>query len=64
MTEVPKISKVMQKKHIGESVAIVNGQIVAFGRDSLEAEKKAEKKGFKSEEIMTTYIMGNKNYAL
>jgi hypothetical protein len=64
MTTIPKISKVMQKKHAGESVAIVDGKIVAFGKDCLEAEKEAMKKGFKPEEIMTTYVMGDKYYAL
>ena len=64
MTTVPKISKVMQKKHIGESVAIVGGKIVAFGKDSMEAEVMAVKKGFKSEDVMSTYIMGAKCYAL
>ena len=54
----------MQRKHIGESAAIVDGKIVAFGKNSIEAEKEAVKKGFNSEEVMTTYIMGNKTYAL
>lgn len=64
MIKIPKISKALQKKHIGESVAIINGKIVAFGKDSLEAEKQALTKGFKAEEIMTTYIMGQKYYAM
>ncbi len=64
MTIIPKISKVIQKKHTGETAAIVNGKIVAFAKNSLEAEKEAVKKGFKSEDVMTTYIMGEKSYAL
>lgn len=64
MTVMPKISKVLQKKHEGESAAIVDGKIVAFGKDSLEAERKALEKGFKPDQVMTTYIMGERFYAL
>ena len=64
MTVLPKISKAIQKKHTGEAVAIVDGKIVAYGEDSYEAAKNAMKKGYKQEEIMTTYIMGTKVYAL
>jgi len=53
----------MQKNHVGDSAAIVDGRIVAFGKNSLEAEKEAMKKGFNSEEVMMTYIMGDKTYA-
>ena len=64
MTNYPKISKALQDEHTGESVAIVLGEIIAFGKDSYEAEKKAIKSGYKKEDIMTTFIMGRKNYAL
>lgn len=64
MTQIPHISKALQNEHIGESVAIVRGVIVAFGKDSYEAEKKAIQQGCKKEDIMTTYIMGQKYYAL
>ena len=64
MTKIPKISSVIEKKLTGQTVAIVDGKIVASGRDSVEAEKKAVKKGFLGEEIMTAYIMGKKTYVL
>jgi len=64
MTKIPKISKALQKKNTGKSAAIVNGKIVAFGKNSYVVAKKAEKMGFKRAEIMTTFIMGRKNYAL
>lgn len=64
MNTVPKISTVLQKKHQGESAAIVDGKIIAFGKNSLEAEKKAVAKGFRAEDVMTTYIMGKRVYAL
>lgn len=43
MTKIPQISKALQKKHSGQSVAIVEGKIVAFGKDSYQAETKAIK---------------------
>lgn len=49
---------------MGKTVAIVNGKIVAYGSNSMDAEKKAANKGFETDSIMTTYIMGRKNYAL
>ncbi len=64
MTKIPQISLSLQQAHSGEAVAIVKGEIVAFAADSYEAEKKALKKGFRSEEVMTTFIMGTKNYAV
>lgn len=64
MTIIPKISKALQRKHTGESAAIVDGKIIAFGKNSYEAAQKAMKKGFDEEDIMTTYIMGTKHYAL
>lgn len=45
-------------------MAIVKGQIVAFGKDSYEAEQNAIEKGFKKVDIMTTFIMGKQYYAL
>jgi hypothetical protein len=64
MTIIPRISKALQAKHAGESVAIVNGKMVAFGKDSFAAEEKALEKGYKKEDVMTTLIMGRENYAL
>lgn len=64
MTTIPKISKAIQKAHIGESVAIVNGKFVAFGKNSNEAGKKALAKGYRKQEITLTYIMGTRVYAL
>ena len=64
MTKIPKISIALQKKHEGESVAIVNGKIVAFAKDSYKAEQKALIRGFDKSDIMTTYIMGKKQYVL
>ncbi|MBI4127224.1 hypothetical protein HY463_00780 [Candidatus Peregrinibacteria bacterium] len=64
MIRIPQISKAIQKKHTGKTVAIVDGKIVAYGNNSVDAEKKAVNKGFDSDCIMTTYIMGRKNYAL
>ena len=64
MTKIPQISKALQKKHTGETAAIVEGEIVAFGKDSLEAEKRAMQKGFKQEDVMTAFIMGNRAYAV
>lgn len=64
MITIPKISKATQQAHTGESAAIINGEIVAFGKDSMEAEQKAVKSGHCREDIMTTYIMGQKYYAL
>lgn len=64
MTKIPKISRVTQKKLTGQTVAIVDGRIVASGKDAVDAEKKAMKKGYSDEDIMTTYIMGNKSYVL
>lgn len=64
MTQIPKISGALQEKHVGESAAIVDGKIVAFGKDSSEAEQKAIELGYKKEDIMTTFIMGRKIYAL
>ncbi len=64
MIKIPKISRVTAKKLTGKTVAIVEGKIVASGKDSFEAEKKALKKGYLNEEIMTAYIMGNKKYVL
>ena len=64
MNTIPRITKALQKAHTGESAAIIDGKIVAFGKDSLEAEKKAIVKGYKSEDIMTTYIMGTQYYAM
>ncbi len=64
MTKIPQISKALQKKHAGKTVAIVNGKIVAYGNNSVQAEKNAVHKGFEPESVMTTYIMGRKNYAM
>lgn len=64
MIKIPKISTVIQKKLTGQTVAIVDGKIVAHGKDSVDAEKKALKKGYPDEEIMTAYIMGKRNYVL
>ncbi len=64
MVQIPKISKALQKKHEGQSVAIVDGKMVAFGKDSVQAEKLAIAKGYKREKVMTTYIMGTRAYAL
>lgn len=64
MVQIPQISKALQKKHEGQSVAIVDGKMVAFGKDSLQAEKLAVAKGYKREKVMTTYIMGTRTYAL
>lgn len=64
MTKIPQISKALQKEHTGETAAIVEGKIIAFGKDSIEAEKKAVKKGFSPKDIMTAFIMGNRSYAV
>jgi hypothetical protein len=63
-TLLPKISKVIQKNHTGESAAIVDGQFVAFGKDSNEAGQKALDQGYTKDQIMITYIMGTRLYAL
>lgn len=60
----PKVSQALRKSHAGESVAIFQGEVVAVGKDSFEAEKAAEKKGYPIAEILTAYIMGEKNYVL
>jgi len=62
MTKIPQISAVFQRKHAGKSVAIFDGKIVSTGKDSLEAEQKAVAQGFPKSEIMTTFLMGTKNY--
>lgn len=54
----------MQDRHTGKTAAIVDGKIVAFGEDSVDAESKAVELGYKKEDVMTTYIMGRKAYAL
>ncbi|MBU0981872.1 hypothetical protein KKC94_04240 [Patescibacteria group bacterium] len=64
MTKIPKISKIMQKKHAGQSAAVVDGKIVAFGKDSLDAEKNAVKKGYLKSDVMTAFIMGAQNYVI
>lgn len=64
MIKIPKISKLLQKKYTGQSVAIVDGKIVASGRNSYEAEKNAVRKGYLGDEVMTTHIMSEKPYVL
>jgi len=63
--QYPKISAVVQKKHGGESVAMVNGKIVAFGKNSLEADENAQALGYGSEDVIIAYIYKvNQNYVL
>ncbi len=64
MIQIPKISSALQEKHSGESIAIVAGKIVSYAKNSHEAEIKALAQGYKRDDIMTTFIMGTKNYAL
>jgi|CXWL01.1.fsa_nt_gi hypothetical protein len=64
MTKIPAISKEESKKHAGESAAIVDGKIIAFAKDSYEVRQTAEKMGYKSEDIMTVFIMGPQPHAL
>ncbi len=64
MTKIPQISKALQREHTGETAAIVEGEIVAFGKDSIEAEERAIKKGFRKEDVMTAFIMGQRAYAV
>lgn len=64
MQIIPKISKALQKKHAGQSAAIVEGKCVAFAKDSQAAENKAVEMGYEPEKIMTTMIMGTKAYVL
>ena len=64
MTLIPRISRALQLKHAGQSVAIVNGEMVAFGENSFDAEQRAIEQGYDKQDIMTTYIMGRDNYAL
>ena len=64
MTKIPHISAAIQSEHTGESAAIVDGQIVAFGKNSWEAEQSAITKGYRPQDIMTAFIMGKENYAL
>ena len=64
MTIVPRISKALQSQHTGQSVAIVDGEIVAFAATSYEAEQQAIAQGYEKQDIMTTFIMGEENYAL
>jgi len=40
----PKIPKNIKKKHMGESVISLNGKVLAFGKDELEAFNKAKLK--------------------
>lgn len=54
----------IQRKYAGKAVAIVDGKFVAFGSDSLDVEEKAVAKGYDREEVMTTYILGDKVYVL
>lgn len=61
MTKIPKISKAQALAHDGETAAIVSGKIVVFAKDSIDAEKKALKMGFREEEIMVAVIKGRQN---
>lgn len=64
MTIIPRISKALQKKHIGQSAAIVQGEIVAFGKNTADALIKGSELGYERKDIMIAYIMGDKNYAV
>ena len=44
MTIIPKISAVMAKEHSGKVTISLNGKIIAIGKNSVEALKKAKKK--------------------
>lgn len=62
MTKIPVISKAIQRKHAGRTVAIVDGRIIAHGKDTVEAAHNAEQQGFDLEEIMIAFIAGDKRY--
>jgi hypothetical protein len=64
MTKLPHVSKSVQQKHTGESAAIVDGKFVAFGKNTTDVVVKAEKKGYRLENMTIAHIMGKKNYAL
>lgn len=64
MIKIPQISTAIQTAHTGESAAIVDGEIIAFGENSWEAEQAAVAKGYQAKDITTAFIMGKKNYAL
>jgi len=60
---VPKISAVVKKKHAGEVAISMNGKVVAVGKNSVEALKKAkqvdpniEDKEFLISRILSKYI--------
>lgn len=62
--KIPKITKVQQQKHSGEAVWIVSWKIIFFWKDSLEILEKAKEKWIKNKDLMITYIMWKKYYAL
>ena len=43
MVKSPKISAVMQKKHVGDVVISLNGKIISVAKDSFAGFKKAKK---------------------
>lgn len=43
MVKAPKISAVFQKEHTGETAISLDGKIIAVGKNSVEAFKKAKK---------------------
>jgi len=44
MPQAPKISAALQKNHSGEVAISLNGKVIAVGKTSTEALKKAKKK--------------------
>jgi len=61
-TKLPTISSKTEQQHAGESMAIVDGNIVAFGKDSCEATRKALIQGFSEEDIMIGTLLGPGHY--
>ena len=43
MPIAPKISAVMQKAHQGQTAISLNGKVIAFGKNAIEALMKAKK---------------------
>jgi Pyruvate/2-oxoacid:ferredoxin oxidoreductase gamma subunit len=58
MTKMPNISLADSIAHKGETAAVIKGKIIAYGKDCIEANRKAIELGYKENEIWVVYIMG------
>ncbi len=43
MTTPPRISAVMQRRNVGQTAISVDGKVIAFGKNAIDALKKAKK---------------------